>query len=156
MKLIIILILSFFGAMFLKGFINMKSTKLKPKSFHGDFKISKTLTSLSEKGKIENVLYIDSDSKKALWCNQIKKKTNIIKEFQLSDVRKVQNFQDIMYDNKDKKNVYVKTFGLKLHLSDGTKIPLYFMNDDAYVVKPNYVYDLTQKERSEYKSLLKA
>lgn len=156
MTIFIILIFTFALLILLKGYAASKRKPKLSEGFHKGFKSSDSIISLSQKGKIENVLYIDKHSKKALWCNQVKKKTNVIKEFNLKDINRIHDFEDSFKEKSDKKNIYVLNFGMKLSFKDGSEIPLYFMNDTAYVMKPNYVYDVSISHRREYRTLLKS
>jgi len=120
-----------------------------------NFKVTENLVSINEKGKMEHSIYIDKHNKKALLCKKSKKTLQILKEFNLKDIKKISKFEDVNTELTEKNFIYVRNMGLKIVLKDSYMFSLNFINEDAYVRKPEHVYDMNKRLLDDHIKSLK-
>jgi len=121
-----------------------------------NFKVTENLVSINENGKMEHSLYIDKHNKKALLCKKSKKTLQILKEFNLKDIKRISKFEDVNTELTEKNFLYIRNLGLKITLKDSYIFSMNFINEDAYVRKPEHVYDMNKRLLDEHIKSLQA
>ncbi len=145
MLLLLILLGVFVLVVILRALLNIYFPPKNISVLPDNFKIAENLISINEKGKMEHSLYIDKHSKKALLCQNSKKSLQILKEFNLKDIQKISKFEDVNTELIEKNFIYIRNLGLKIVLKDSYIFSLNFINEDAYVRKPQHVYDMNKR-----------
>ncbi|MCM1990858.1 hypothetical protein [Oceanirhabdus seepicola] len=155
MLLLLILLGVFVLVVILRAFLNIYFPPKELSVLPDNFKITENLVSINEKGKMEHSLYIDKHNKKALLCKKNKKALQILKEFNLKDIKKISKFEDVNTELTEKNFIYVRNLGLKIVLKDSYIFSLNFINEDAYTRKPEHVYDMNKRLLDEHIRSLK-
>jgi len=132
--------------------INSSKTSRKKNTLPQNFKIDDQIIGINEKGKIQNVLYIDKGNKNI--CYGVSNGRDF-KDFKLINYNKLKSVEIIeeKLKNKEEDCKYVKKLGVKFKLKNTNlnEIVFHFMNSDAYVLKKDFEYGLTYKMAYEYK-----
>lgn len=158
MKEVLVLLSVFVVIFLLKSkyeVMKMNSSKLSHKKnlLPENFKIDDQIIGINEKGKVENILYIDKSKKNLCYGTSNGKD---FKDFKLINSKKIKSVEIIedKLRNDEKDCKYVKKLGVKLNLktTNSNEIILHFMNSNAYVLKNDFEYNLTYKMASEYKN----
>lgn len=145
MLVLLILLGVFVLVVILRAIMNIYFPPKNISTLPSNFKITDNLISINENGKMEHSLYIDKYNKKALLCKKSKKTLEILKEFNLKDIKKVSKFEDINTQLTEKNFIYIRNLGMKIQLKDSYIFSLHFINEEAYVRKPEYAYDMNKR-----------
>ncbi|WBW99599.1 hypothetical protein [Oceanirhabdus sp. W0125-5] len=156
MLFILILLAVFFLVVILKSIFNFYFPPKAASIFPKNFTLTEKLISINEKGKMEHSLFIDKKSNVALLCKHSKKKLEVLKEFKLTDIKKISKFEDLNTEVAEKDFIYIRNLGLRIALKDSYVFSLNFINEDAYVRRPEYVYDMNKRLLDDHINSLKA